>query len=425
MHQRKVILILSLFLNYFVFAILLNSVGAVILQVQSSFSVTASEASVLEAYKDLSIALASFLVAAFISRAGYKRSMLVALIFVFLALLAMPQFPSMWMNKFLFMVTGVSFAVVKVSIFATLGILTSNQREHASLMSFLEAFFMVGVLSGYFLFSAFVDDSDILSLDWYNVYYPLAALVALAILTLSTAPLNEEKPDAQPQTSLLESFWGMLALCARPLVLVFVLSIFLYVLIEQGIMSWLPTFNNTVLGLPASLSIQMTSILAASIAIGRFLAGYMAKRVNWYPLLCSCLAVSGILVLSALPLAENLASTAAVTGWSNAPSAAFVFPLIGLCLAPVYPIINSVILSALPQWQHAPMTGLIVVFSALGGTVGSIITGALFEALGGTTAFYFSLVPLFGIFITLFFLKKYTESSKTDHGLSQGETRNV
>ncbi|MFM2326553.1 MAG: hypothetical protein RIR31_755, partial [Bacteroidota bacterium] len=48
---------ISLFLNYFVFAILLNSVGTVILLVQKSFDVTKSQVAVLEPFKDLSIAI--------------------------------------------------------------------------------------------------------------------------------------------------------------------------------------------------------------------------------------------------------------------------------------------------------------------------------------------------------------------------------
>ncbi|MFM8486112.1 MAG: MFS transporter, partial [Bacteroidota bacterium] len=66
----------SLFLNYFVFAILLNSVGTVILQVQNNFGVSEGSASVLEAFKDLSVAAVSFLLSSFITRIGYKRSML-------------------------------------------------------------------------------------------------------------------------------------------------------------------------------------------------------------------------------------------------------------------------------------------------------------------------------------------------------------
>ena len=82
---------LSLFLNYFVFAILLNSVGTVILQVQCNFSISESSASVLEAFKDLSIAIVSFLVASYIVRIGYKNSMLIALGFISLVCLLMPS----------------------------------------------------------------------------------------------------------------------------------------------------------------------------------------------------------------------------------------------------------------------------------------------------------------------------------------------
>jgi MFS-type transporter involved in bile tolerance (Atg22 family) len=59
------------------------------------------------------------------------------------------------------------------------------------------------------------------------------------------------------------------------------------------------------------------------------------------------------------------------------------------------------------------MAGLIVVFSALGGTSGSLITGSLFEAFGGTTAFYFSLVPIAAIMLTLFLLKRQSAAVGT------------
>ena len=96
----------------------------------------------------------------------------------------------------------------------------------------------------------------------------------------------------------------------------------------------------------------------------------------------------------------------AIEGWRDAPLAAFVFPLIGFFLAPIYPVINSVTLSALPADKHGPMSGLIVIFSALGGTTGSIITGSVFEAYGGQTAFYFSLVPIAILIVCLVFFNR-------------------
>ncbi len=119
---------ISLFLNYFVFAILLNSVGTVILQVQNSYGVSESAASVLEAFKDLPIAITSFLVASFVVRIGYRRSMLFALGFIALVALVMPRLPTFWMAKAMFAATGVGFALVKVSVFATLALVTDSRK---------------------------------------------------------------------------------------------------------------------------------------------------------------------------------------------------------------------------------------------------------------------------------------------------------
>ncbi len=364
-----------------------------ILQVQNNYGVSASAASVLEAFKDLTIAVISFVVASYIIRIGYKRAMLFALGLVIVACLLMPQVPAFWTTKLLFAATGAGFALLKVSIFATIGLITNDSNGHASFMNFLESFFMVGVLSGYFLFSAFVDDTNTQSTSWLRVYYVLAGIAGLAFLLLLSTPIDESSVRVGVPKSLTADLADMFRLAITPVVLVFIITAFVYVLMEQGIMSWLPTFNSKILKLPTSLSIEMASILAASTAIGRFMAGVLLSRISWYWLLMICLAVSGGLVLLALPLATGIDGST-VTGWGDAPLAAFVFPLIGLFIAPIYPAINSAILSSLPLRQHGPMAGLIVIFSALGGTTGSIITGHVFEVYGGQTAFYFSLIPI-------------------------------
>src|SRR5262249_58257100 len=106
-----------------------------------------------------------------------------------------------------------------------------------------------------------------------------------------------------------------------------------------------------------------------------------------------------------LPLARDVAVQAQV-GWFNAPVAAYLIPLIGLLMAPIYPVINSVALSSLPKPMHAAMTGLIVVFSALGGTLGSYITARVFAAFSGIYAFYFSLVPMTLLLLALWRFKR-------------------
>ncbi|MDE3182317.1 MAG: MFS transporter [Bacteroidota bacterium] len=395
----------SLFINYFVFAILLNSVGTVILQVQNNYSVTQGAASILEAFKDLSIAIASFLVASYITRIGYKRSMLLALALVIIACLIMPVVGGFAMTKILFAVTGVSFALIKVSVYATIGLVTSNKKDHASFMNFIESFFMIGILAGYFIFGAFVDNNNPASTSWLCVYYLLAGISAAAFILLLTSKLDESSVKEEEGKSFVKDFADMVKLAIRPLVLIFIISAFFYVLIEQSIMSWLPTFNSQVLHLSTRLSIQMASILAISTAIGRFIAGFLLRKIHWLKVIIACLLLAAVLVVLVIPLASKI-HIISVDSWLAAPFVAYMFPLIGLLIAPVYPAINSVILSSLPLRQQGPMSGLIVIFSALGGTTGSIITGHIFEAYGGQTAFYFSLVPITILIISLIFFNR-------------------
>lgn len=396
---------LSLFLNYFVFAILLNSVGTVILQVQNNFDVSKGSASILEAFKDLSIAMTSFLIASYVNRIGYKKTMLIALALISVMCLLIPSVSSFFMTKMLFAAAGIGFALIKVSVLATIALVTKSKNEHLSLMNFLESFFMVGILTGYFLFGSFVNNDDPKSTEWFNAYYILGGLAILAFILLLSTKLDESEIKAAEQTkTAVDDFVEMLKLILLPLVLVFIFSAFFYVLIEQSIMSWLPTFNNDVLKLSTSLSIQMASILSASIALGRFLAGLVLRKMDWLIVLVVCLLAAASLVILTVPLTKNITGIA-VNSLADVPLVAFLFPLIGLFLAPIYPAINSVILSNLPAHKHGSMSGLIVVFSALGGTTGSIITGHVFDAYGGQTAFYFSLIPI-GILIILLFIFK-------------------
>lgn len=395
----------SIVINYFLFGILLNSVGTVILQTQRYYQISASKVSILEACKDLSIAAVSFIVASFITKLGYKRAMQLGLFLVTAICFVVPSLKSYLAIKLLFIVTGASFALVKISVFGTIGLITANEKEHLSLMNFIESFFMVGILSGYFLFSYFIDDHDASSERWFKFYYLIGALYTLALLLLSTSKIDESAAKVDDE-NLGKSLLQMLALLTYPFIISFILCAFIYVLVEQSIMSWLPTFNNQVLHLPSTFSVLMASVLAAATALGRFSAGLALKKVSWLPSLVVCLAAASALVLVAMPWAKTV-SPLAIVSWKDIPMVAYIFPLIGFFLAPIYPVINSLVLAALPKSRHGAMSGLIVVFSALGGTLGSVITGNIFERYGGTTAFYFSLIPMAALCLALFLFKKF------------------
>lgn len=404
---------LSLIFNYIIFAILLNSVGVVILQLINDFGVNPESASILEAYKDLSIAIASFLLAAYIPKFGYKRSMIAGLVVVTAGSIFMALYGSFVMSQILYAMVGVSFALIKVSAYSTVSLITVDSSDHASFMSTLEGFFMVGVLGGFWLFGYMIDIAgEYESITWLSTYWILAAIGGMATILLITTDLDESSVKENKSTPG-EDFVEMVKLVKYPLVIFFVLGAFFYVYIEQAINTWLPTFNYQILQLPDNISVQIASIYAGALAAGRLMGGWVMKKVHWYKVLQSCIVTAAVLVLLVLPLTAGV-EPGSVTGWSTVPLAAYLFPAIGLFLAPIYPTLSSSVLSALPKNRQSGMTGLIVIFSALGGTSGSIITGFLFGQLDGQVAFYFTLVPLVLLFLVLIVYKKQRESFKLE-----------
>lgn len=400
---------IALFLNYFVFAFLLNSVGTVILQVQRSMDITKASASVLEGFKDIPIAIASFILASFLPKIGLKKSMLLGLALVTVFCFITPFTNGFWYFKILFMVIGISFALIKVAVFATIGLITENQKEHGSFMGILEGVFMGGILLGNIVFSLFIDDANPKSTNWLNIYWFMGGVSLLAFFVLLVSKLDESKASIEKR-KFSEDFKEMIQLIVKPLTIIFIVSIFLYVLIEQSFQTWFPTFYTDIIKAPASMAIQAGAVLGGAFMIGRFLGGFLLTKIKWIYLLSFCLVAAGILILLVLPLAGT-SNIDGLISWGNAPVVVYLMPLIGLFLAPVYPTINSTILSSLPKYMHSSMAGLIVVFSALGGTTGSIITGNVFENYDGATAFYLSLIPITGILITIWVLYTMTQKN--------------
>lgn len=406
---------LSLYLNYFVFAILLNSVGIVIAKSLKVYGVDEKQASILEAFKDLPIAIVSFIVASFLPRFGYKKAMQVALAIVFFGCIGMYYGNSFWSAKMMFLSVGVSFALIKLSVYSLVGVVTNDPKQHSALMSSIEGFFMVGIATAYFLFPAFYSDTD--TNAWLHVYLLLAGLVLVSLLFLTFSGIQIQSETAG--SNLSEDIKASIKLVLVPLVLVFILSAFFFVMIEQGIMTWLPRFNEKIFSFSDKLSVQMASILAISLAIGRFLAGWISKKISWSVIVITCAILAVLLLLAILPQLKPAAEIVVLKDLADVPMLGFVLPLIGLFIAPIYPLLNSTVLSHLPKSLHSPMSGLIIIFSALGGTLGSRIIGTLFKNIGGVKAFYFLIIPIALLILSVLLIQRMIKANESKQNITK------
>ncbi len=391
----------ALAVNFFVFAILLNTVGIVIARVIDDYGVTGTTAATLEAFKDLSIAAASFLLASYVPRFGYRRTMLVGLMAVMLASILVAAVTGFWVTPVLYATIGVSFAFMKTAVYSTIGLITETQAEHTGLMNTLEGIFQVGAMSGPLVFAFMINFSR-----WTDTYWLLAVLILIALVLMWFTKLDEhEIEEHAAETGFLE----MLKLLKRPIVWTFVVCAWQYVMIEQSFGTWMPRFNEQIFGLSAVLASVFLSFYAGSIALSRFVAGYLLKRVPWMVLLLTYLGLAFAVTLTVVLLTSEGDATT-VTSWLEAPLLAFLFPAaVGFFLGPIYPTISSIVLTKMPKSQQAAMTGLIIIFSALGGTTGSLVTGRLTDILNTHDAFYFPLIPIGLLALMLLVYKRFAD----------------
>ncbi|MFT4848901.1 MAG: FHS family glucose/mannose:H+ symporter-like MFS transporter [Sediminicola sp.] len=397
---------LSLFLIYFVFAALLNSVGLLVERSQEVYDVAKGDAAFLELFKDLSIAFVSFIIGSFLPKLGYKKGMLISLALVFIGCIGMYFGNSFWAVKILFAMTGIGFAIVKVAVYALIGYVTEGKDDHRRLMSFIETIFMVGIIFMYLVFPLFYDDND--PNAWLRGYLVMAVIIAIAftIILFSKFDIEVEKKS----TTIGQDISSMFRLFLNPVIWIFAIFAFFYVMTEQGIMTWLPTFNKETLHIKAKLASQVSVILMASFAVGRFITGLLVKKIKWIYIAVTGIIGAAILVLVVLPMASNVPDME-VNALGDLPLVSFLFPMIGLFLAPLYPLISSTVLSATDKSHHSALAGILTFVSALGGTLGSVIIGNLFDLIGGNKVFYLSLIPMSIILVTLFFLNRITEKN--------------
>lgn len=395
-----------LVINYFLFAILLNSVGTIILQTISHFHITKSAAANLDAYKDITIAVFSFITGMLLPRLGYKNGLLIALAIIGSVCFLVPIVDQLWIIKLVLIATGLSFALIKIASYATVGLITDDENEHASFISFFEGIFMVGSLSGLWLFSFFVRSPHF---SWIHVFWVLSVLALIGFLLTLSLHVDKRQGAASSLPSVSENTREMLHLIKEPLVILFIVCIFMYVFVEQGLLTWMPTFNNMVLHISREMSIEMTSFFSAAIALGRIFAGLALRRFYWFWFSVSLLLGAMLMITFMLP--HNPHQYVTITHWSQVSWQAFLFPAVGIFIAPVYPIICSTLISAIPKNYQSGMMGLILVFSAIGGSVGSKLIGVTFGIAGGQQAIGITLLPLSILLITLFFYRHVRESN--------------
>ena len=387
--------------SFFVASLFICGLPIFVMQAVSLYHATHGSAGALESYQNIPQIIISFIVFSYITKIGYKKSLILIAFIMTIACLAMPYLDHYWAIKVFLMLAGAAFVCTKITVYSATALVTSSKKGHVSFLSIMEGIFMFGTMFGMWVFSEFMKG------NWIYAFWIFACLSALSGLYWLITPLNESAIAEAKTETFRESMAGMKKLVKQYHILFYMFMIAVYAMIEVGVFSWLPTYNNVILSLPKAVSIELGSLMIAFIAIGRILFGVVLKYVKWQTVFIVNFICGIILITITAISLHNGVNTAGVQTIFQAPLVAFSLPLLGFFIAPVIPTLNSTILTSVPKLHHTAMISIMVIISSLASSFASRLVGGMFTWFGGQLAFdATTLIPLV---ILLLIILPYTK----------------
>ena len=93
----------------------------------------------------------------------------------------------------------------------------------------------------------------------------------------------------------------------------------------------------------------------------------------------------------------------------------FIFPLIGLFLSPLYPVISSQMITNITKTEIHLFTSLIVIFSSLGSSVGSVVMSYVFELeYGSYLALFISGAVIILLLLSFIYFRSYVSKKENN-----------
>lgn len=370
--------------------------GIVILQLGGT-SVSYAHLGFLEAFKDLPIAFISFFAANFINRFGTKKSLALALSIVAICCFALPFVAQFWFFKLWFALIGICFSVAKISVYGILRNNITSETSLAKVMNNVEASFMIGIFIVNIGFGTLISSSY--SEYWKFGFLGIALLSAINVFLLLRTEIKEFKIPKQ-------NGWGItLKSFVAPQYFVFLLIIFSIVFIEQNFNSWLPSFYKNHLGFNSFWALQAPAFMALCSFLGRITTSKIIQRYSIKKYYLTCIvAVFSILALAQLMFQNGLNNISF-----------FIFPLVGFFFAPLYPVISSQMIAQIEKSSINIFTSLIVIFSSLGSSFGSIIMSYIFELnYGSYYAVFISFALIILFFLSFIYFRSYVSKKENN-----------
>jgi fucose permease len=342
------VLILAAIFAIFVYGMIAAMLGTILPELSERFHLSPSQNGTIASAQALGLILASLGVGPLLDNEGDKLGMVLGLVFISVALFALPRSPgfrTILLLLFLLGVGGGTLVTAANSLVSDVG-----AAHRATALNLVNLFFGLGGLATPFI------AANLFKRNWVRLCNTIAFL---AVTTLAIEMLTQ-MPGPTGTGFILADAGPVLG---RPVLFLIGLFLFLYIGCEVGMWNWLVR-HLIAQGIPESRALNILSL--------GFALGLLIGRAGILPILSHVPAITVTLIGSVA-----MAVTTFLALRTNKPAAAAVLVFLsGISMAPVFPTTIAIVGDAFPRMTSTAI-GFVITCGWTGLAVSSRVIGAI------------------------------------------------
>jgi fucose permease len=342
------VLILAAIFAIFVYGMIAAMLGTILPELSERFHLSPSQNGTIASAQALGLILASLGVGPLLDNEGNKLGMVLGLVFISVALFALPRSPgfrTILLLLFLLGVGGGTLVTAANSLVSDVG-----AAHRATALNLVNLFFGLGGLATPFI------AANLFKRNWVRLCNTIAFL---AVTTLAIEMLTQ-MPGPTGTGFILADAGPVLG---RPVLFLIGLFLFLYIGCEVGMWNWLVR-HLIAQGIPESRALNILSL--------GFALGLLIGRAGILPILSHVPAITVTLIGS---VAMAVTTFLALRTDKPAAAAVLVF-LSGISMAPVFPTTIAIVGDAFPRMTSTAI-GFVITCGWTGLAVSSRVIGAI------------------------------------------------
>jgi len=306
--MKKFQLLVLLLLNYFVLCLITNITGALLPFWKGDFHLSNTMLSLLGSSFFLAYGLTSLPQGFLLDNIGSKKTFLWGICMVFVGALIFAVMPQYQVGMVSLFIMGIGITALQMVNSLLIKKVNDDPALYTRNMTFAQIFAGMGSASGGLLVGFLIKN---MHLHWQSAYIVFVGLaLLLGVFTLITK-IPETRNDADYVKPTKADY---LKLAKNPLMLMFAVGIFIYVGIEVGIATWIPTFLVENRGIDKILAAQIVSMYWIFQSGGRFIGGFVMNFISAPKALVGyALACLAALILAVYAPSANLSSILFIT----------------------------------------------------------------------------------------------------------------